>query len=65
MFNQSSQTKPLDVAMQAMIVKCDLFFHYCDAKEISLYCFRDTRHHGKHGKIHMNSIYIAGITCVS
>ena len=32
------------------IMKCDLFFHCCDAKEISLYCFCNTKLCAKHKK---------------
>ena len=28
---------------RSAVVKCDLFFHYLDAKEISFYCFCDTK----------------------
>ena len=38
------------------ILKCNVFFHYCDAREISkILCKTRT---------HMNSIYIAGIMFV-
>ena len=39
------------------IVKCDLFFHYCNAKEISFYYFGDK----KHEKTHVNSISVVGM----
>ena len=32
------------------IAKCDLFFHYRNAKEISFYYFRDTKLCAKHEK---------------
>ena len=32
------------------IAKCGLFFHYCDAKEISFYNFHKTKLSGKHEK---------------
>ena len=36
-------------------VKCNLFFHYRDAKEISFFYFRDTRLCANHEKTHVNS----------
>ena len=39
------------------IAKCDLFFHYGDAKEISFYYIGNT----KICATHENSIYIFGI----
>ena len=42
------------------IAKCNLFFHYCDSKEISFYYFRDTKL-VQDTKKHVNSIYIVGI----
>ena len=45
------------------IVKCDLFFHYSDAKEISFYHFCDTKLRAKHEK-NMSSIYSVGIMFV-
>ena len=42
------------------IAKCDLFFHYCNAKEISFYYFRDTKLCAKYGKTQVHSIYIVG-----
>ena len=46
------------------IVKCDLIFHYRDAKEISFYNFRDKKLCAKHEKTHVNSIYVVGIMFV-
>ena len=37
-------------------VKCNQFFHYRDAKEISFYYFCDARLYAKQKKIHMSSI---------
>ena len=36
------------------IAICDLFFHYCDIKEISFCCSCDTKPCAKHEKIHVN-----------
>ena len=39
------------------IAKCDLFFHYCDTKEISFYSFRYTKlcaKHEKTGEFHLH-----------
>ena len=46
------------------IVNCDLFFHYCNAKEISFYYFCDTKICAKHTKKGVNFIYIVGIKFV-
>ena len=40
------------------VVKCDLFFHYRDSKELLFYYFRDTKLGAKHKKKHVNFIYI-------
>ena len=39
------------------IAKCDLFFHYRDAKETSFYYFRDTKICAKHEKTHEFHLY--------
>ena len=43
------------------IAKCDLVFHYCNAKEISFYYCCNAKLYAKHKKTHVNSIYIVGI----
>ena len=43
------------------ITKCNLFFHYCDSKEISFDYFRDTKLRTKHIKAQVTSNYIVGI----
>ena len=58
-FLQSLQSFPLEVQLveglkvqikHIVIVKCDLFFHCHDAKEISSYYFHDTKPCAKHTK---------------
>ena len=46
------------------IAKCDLFFRYHHAKEMSFYYFLDTKLCTKHEKTHVNSIHIIGIIFV-
>ena len=43
------------------IAICDLFFHYCEIKEISFCYSCDTKPCAKQEKIHVNSIFIIGI----
>ena len=45
------------------IGKCDLFSHYCDAKEI-FYYFSDIKLGAKHEKTHATSIHIVRIMFV-
>ena len=45
------------------IVKCDLFFHYCNAKEISFYYFCDTELCGKHQKTCEFHLYYLDHVC--
>ena len=42
----------------------NLFFHYRDAKEISIYYFHNPKLCAKHEKAHVNSIYIVDIMIV-
>ena len=46
------------------IAKWDIFFYYCDAREIPLYYFGDTKLFAKREKAHVNSIYFVGIMSV-
>ena len=39
------------------VVKCDLFFHYRDSKELLFYYFRDTKLGAKHKKTREFHLY--------